>query len=379
MKRRNGRQQIRNAVLAAIVSIPLAACSTGPTATSDAGRFGKVQEVITAAEREGRFSGEVLVSRDGRIVFQHRSGLASYELGVPFTAETRYKIFSTTKHFTAAAIMLLEQDKKLSVDDPVSRFFTEAPPQWEKVTLAHLLTHTSGIQLSETDLMRNQRPTQAESVAAALGAIAVAELKSRPGETFAYSNAGYTILGAVVEKASGRRYEEFLHERVFVPAGMVHSDVERGVFSPDQPTEDQGSAVAPNLASGYRGFPGHLTPTTSNVYVIAGAGGMYSTPEDLWRYDTALLEERVLSAERQQRMVDRAFRQPGAAGVGFGWFLRRRHGRDMLSHSGGNNGFAVEYARIPSERLCVIVFTNLGFANPEKMRDQVLEALLGDS
>lgn len=383
MKRHNGKRSTWFAGFSMLLCVALFGCAVPQPlvlpASRDAERSRELRSVIEAAAKDGRFSGEALISQHGRIIFRHRTGFASYELEAPFSAETRFKIFSTTKHFTAAAIMLLERDGRLHIEDPISSHMPEAPVQWRSVTLWHLLTHTSGIQLGESDLASHQRPTQSDSVVAAMRACPNKELKFVPGERFEYSNAGYTLLGAVVERVSGQSYAEFLHKRIFVPAGMVHSEVETGVFDPEHPDDDLGAAVTRNLASGYRGSPGRLTPTTSNVYVIAGAGGMYSTPEDIWRYDNALREARVLSAEQQQRMVANSFRTPGSAAIGLGWFIRQRHGRQMLSHSGGNNGFAVEYARIPSEDLCVVIFTNIGFANPEELRDQLLDVLLAGS
>jgi len=356
--------------------------AAGPPAQAQSGT-GKIDQKLAAifskAQADGRFNGSVLIGRKGKILLRHDYGMASFENGVPVTSKTRFKIFSTTKHFTAVAIMLLQDQGKLSATDPVRKFFPEFPAEWQGVTIRHLLTHSSGIPDFTETLLSVALPSQAGSVVEAAKALKDKALIAAPGERFAYSNSGYTILGGVVERASGTTYERYLIDHILAPAGMSRSGVEQGVFDESQsPPPDFGSKVIADLATGYNGLPNALSATTSKMYVIQGAGGIYSTADDLWKYDNALRRGAPIAKDTLQRMVDEAFAPPNMAKIGYGWMIRQRHGRQMASHSGGNNGFAIEYARIPSEEICVIILSNLGFVNPEGLRDEVLNILLAE-
>jgi len=360
-----------------------AQAQSGPPSTPAAAKTGKIDQklaaIFTKAHAEGRFNGSVLIGRKGKVLLRRDFGMASFENAIPINEKTRFKLFSTTKHFTAVAIMLLQDQGKLSATDPVRKFFPEFPSEWQGVTIRHLLTHSSGIPDFAETLIRVAVPGQAGSVVEAVKALEGKALIAAPGERFAYSNAGYTILGGVVERASGITYERFVVDNILAPSGMKRSGVEQGVFDVSRnPPPDFGSMLIPDLATGYNGLPNALAATVSKMYVIQGAGGIYSTAEDLWKYDNALRQGAPVPLATQQRMVDEAFAPPNMAKIAYGWLIRQRHGRQMISHSGGNNGFAIEYARIPSEEICVIILSNLGFVNPEGLRDEVLNILLAE-
>lgn len=339
----------------------------------------RLAAVFEKAQADGGFNGSVLIGRKGQVLLRRDYGMASFENGVPITSKTRFKLFSTTKHFTATAIMLLEDQGKLAVSDPLGKFFPEFPAEWQSVTIRQLLTHSSGIPDFTETLLGVAMPTQAGSVVEAAKALKDKALTTPAGERFAYSNAGYTILGGVVERASGTPYERYVVDHILVPSGMARSGVEQGVFDLSRnPPPDFGSRVVSDLATGYNGLPRLLTATTSKMYVIQGAGGIYSTTDDLWNYDNALRQGAPIPKSTQQRMIDGAFSPPDMAKIGYGWLIRQRHGRQLISHSGGNNGFAIEYARVPSEEICAIILSNLGFVNPEGLRDEVLKVLLAE-
>lgn len=337
--------------------------------------------MVERAAAKGRFNGTVVVARNGLILFRRDVGLASLELGVPIDRRTRFRIFSTTKHFTAHAVLLLESEGVLSIDDPAKKFIPEMPDAWGAVTVRHLLTHTSGLPLNEQDLATHALPSQSAMVAAACAAAGERGLGAVPGTTFAYSNAGYTVLGAIVERASGMGYEAFVQARIFRPAGMADTGFDRGAFGrPVAPGSDLGAVVIAGLASGYIGEPGSVCPAVAGVYPIQGAGGIYSTADDLLRYERGLRSGVLLSERVQKRMVEEAFVRPGAGavGVGLGWFIRERHGLQVVHHSGGTNGFVCDFARVPAAGVCVIVLSNFGFVDPEGLRDEVLEEVFAE-
>lgn len=349
-----------------------------PRATRDA-----IAALCADAERAGRLSGQVIVARDGEIIHRSTHGRASYSLDVPVTDATRFKIFSATKQFTAAAIMLLERAGRLRVTDPIRTYLPEAPASWDAVTIHHLLTHTSGIpEFRDALRMNPQRPTQLESVRAALATPEVQALAptNTPGEAFAYSNCGYTMLGAIIEERSGMTYQDFVRSRIFQPAGMTFATVDEPVFGDlgyGDGLTDVGFRPQPGLASGYVGAPGELAEALAYMYILMGAGAVQATADDMLRYDAALRAGTVLPFDLQQRMLDSAFQQPepDRPRVGYGWFIRQTHGRQLLSHSGGTNGYSCEFARVPSDGICIVILSNHGFANCTGLRDQILDVL----
>ncbi len=361
--------------------LTLTACAASPQheALTPPSTRAAIADICRAEESSGALSGQVIVARNGRIIHHGLYGKASIELDIPPTDDTRFKLFSTTKRFTADAIMLLVRDGRLSTSDSIRTWFPEAPASWHPVTIHHLLTHTSGIPEFLDELVQHQHPTQLESVIATLAAIQDLAPITTPGTTFAYSNSGYTVLGALIERASGMAYPDFLRARIFTPAAMTSAGVETPVFIDfgDGPT-DVGHHPIARLASGYNGAPDSPIPTTSNVYIITGAGAIHATATDLLHYDNALRTGAVIPLSLQHTMVDSAFDNPNGADVGYGWFIRERHGHQLISHSGGTNGFTCEYARIPDDGLCIIICANHGFLNPEALRDKFLDAIYGD-
>ena len=361
-------------LLTACASSPSRDTRTPPSATD------AIADICRAEESAGALSGQVIVARHGRIIHQGLYGRASIELDIAPTDATRFKIFSTTKHFTADAIMLLVQDGRLNTSDSIRDHFPEAPASWQPVTIHHLLTHTSGIPEFLGALVQHQHPTQLQSVIATLAAIQDLAPITTPGTVFAYSNSGYTVLGALIERISAATYQDFLSARIFTPASMSSAGVETAVFQDfgNGPT-DVGHHTIAGLASGYNGTPADPVPTVSNVYIITGAGAIHATATDLLHYDNALRAGAVIPFALQQRMIDSAFDNPKGADVGYGWFIRQRHGHQMISHSGGTNGFTCEYARIPDDGLCIIILTNRGSMNPEALRDTILDAIYGSA
>ncbi len=359
------------AITAATSSIAGCAGPVGPIGADP------IATICERREAAGELSGRVIVARDGEVIHDGGYGLASFESGTPITDDTRFKIFSTTKQLTAAAVMLLELDGRLSVHDPIREHLPEAPEPWRDVTIHHLLTHTSGVPEFFPALIGNQRRTQLESVLAAFEDIRGLEPATVPGDAFAYSNCAYTVLGALIERVSGMTYAEFLGQRIFGPAGMNGAGCAEPVFVQRGEGEaDIGSRVVSRLAAGYNGTPGSPTPTVSNMYIILGAGGVHATATDLLRYDDALRRGDLLPLETQRRMIDQAFENPNGADVGYGWFIRERHGYQLVSHSGGTNGYTCEFARVPDLDLCIVILTNLGYAQPEALRDEILAELL---
>src|SRR6266576_1355133 len=250
----------------------------------------KIDDYVSARMRQLHIPGlSLAIVRDGRIAKAQGYGFANLELKAHATTETVYEIGSNTKQFTAAAIMMLVEEGKVALEDSITKYFPEAPQGWRNITIRHLLTHTSGIQnhvavphwldVFKTNLAFETTPTRDEL----LKMFFKLPLEFQPGESWAYDNSGYYLLGIIVEKASAKSYWQFLDERVFKPLGM------NAMRSTDpQP-------IVPNRASGYEWKNGRFENRPVLLPAIAfSAGSLLSSVEDIAKWDAALYTEKLL-------------------------------------------------------------------------------------
>lgn len=338
----------------------LLATATRPAAAQDR-RVGQMRAYLKAAAGLGQVSGSVLVAERGKILLDTAYGFANRELGVRNTPDTRFRVASVTKQFTAMAIVMLAQEGRLNLTDPVSRFLDSIPDSWSGVTLHHLLRHTAGI--SDYEGWFDGYDTQAYSdymaQADAPGRIA-REARRRPldfapGAQFSYSNSAYILLGQVVEKASGVSYEEYLRTRILEPLGMTRSG------------QDHSDEILPDRADGYRLRPGAfprawfngLTPAdylNAHYQLMVppqGDAGLVTTARDLYRWDRALETEKLV----RRALLDSIF-TPGLEGYGYGWFIEKGPEGTVQSHSGGLPGFACLIMRLPDQQRTIILLGN---------------------
>jgi CubicO group peptidase (beta-lactamase class C family) len=317
---------------------------SGPAlAASDRELAAKVDALIAPLVKADRFSGAVLVAKDGKPVFRKGFGLANREWNIPNDPTTKFRIGSITKQFTATAILQLQEAGKLSVDDPVSKYYTDAPPAWSGITLKHLLTHTSGIpsytgipHFFEQEARRDRTPEEIVKLTADK------PLDFPPGSKFAYDNSGYVLLGYIVEKVSGEHYADYLQHHIFDPLGMKATGY------------DVADVILPERASGYGREKGQIV----NAHFLSmtepfSAGSLYSTVDDMLIWDQALYAGKVLKPESMQAM----FANYGH-GYGFGWFIGDFSGHPYVAHSGGINGFSTQFDRYTKDKLTVLVFAN---------------------
>lgn len=326
------------AFFAAVCLLAQAAASPSPeqlTTSFDA--------YMDAAVRVNRFAGTVLIARDGRPVFSKAYGMANLELDVPNTTGTVFRLGSITKGFTSAAIMMLQERGKLSVHDRMCKYVTGCPAAWEPVTIRHLLLHMSGIQ-SYTEL-----PDYGQLMPLAVTHdVMMARIKDLPlefpaGEKYKYSNAGYYLLGMVIERASGKAYADFLQENIFTPLGMTSSGY------------DSSRRIIKNRASGYTWEGGPLVNALYIHMTVPGAAGaLYSNVDDLLRFDQALYTERLLSRTSLQETFT-----PVIDERAYGWGVRKRFGHNVTELDGGINGFRSSLSRYPDSRTTVVVLANI--------------------
>jgi CubicO group peptidase (beta-lactamase class C family) len=323
----------------------------------------RMDKVAKAQAAGDRFMGSVLVAKDGAIVFEHSYGWANLEWKVPNTASTKFRLGSVTKQFTAAAILLLEERGKLKLDDPVAKFIPEAPSAWGKVTLYHLLTHTSGIpDFSDFPDYATLKLSPIDP-ARALERLRDLPLGFTPGEKYSYNNTGYVVLGYVVERVSGQSYETFLRENILKPLKMNDSGY------------DSNSAVVPRRASGYAPGPGGLTNAPYiDMHVPLGSGGLYSTTEDLLRWTQGLFGGKVLSAASLSKMTT-----PNRDYYALGLVVHTVGGRKVIEHEGSIEGFNALLAYYPESRVTVVVLANVMGSGFAELASQLAAINFGDT
>ena len=320
----------------------------------------RADEYFTHLAKLQRFSGTVLLAKDGQILLSKGYGMANHEWDIPNAPQTKFRLGSITKQFTAMAIMQLEERGLLKVDDPVTKYVPDYPKATgDKITIHHLLTHTSGIP-NFTSFPEYQKTMMSPSPAEkTLERFKDKPLDFTPGEKFNYSNSGYVLLGLIVEKVSGKPYDTFLQENIFGPLGMKNTGYERW------------DVVLKNRASGYDLSPrGLVNSAYLDMTIPGGAGALYSTVEDLYLWDQALYTEKLVKNATMERIVKSWITAGPMGSYGYGWAVNTVANHKIVAHGGGINGFQTLIARFPEERGTFIFLRNvLRPGGPNLQRD----------
>lgn len=357
------------------MSLPLAlilmaaACVTaaaeGAPAAPDA-----IDALVSARVEAGEFSGAVLVADSGGVLFRKAYGPAVREWEIPNTPETRFRVGSLTKPMTATAVLRLVEQGRLSLDDTL----VEVLPWYRsdtgaRVTIGQLLRHTSGIDRSGVKRMFAEAPTARITLREEIEAYCSGDLEWEPGTEFGYNNAGYLILSAVIEEITGMPYAEALAELLLEPAGMADT----GICGH--------RVIVPRMARGYEREDGVVVhPDYIEADLASGAGGAYSTVDDLYRWDRALYTDRLL----QQSARDLMF-TPGVGPYGCGWFVLDMpvgpggENRTVVRHPGQGDGFWSILWRIPDDEVLVVLINNLGRADLGSLAVEILAVVYGAS
>jgi CubicO group peptidase (beta-lactamase class C family) len=278
----------------------------------------------------------VIVIHHGKILLENGYGFADIEKGKPNTPMTVFRLGSITKQFTAMAILQLYDKQMIQLDDFIDKYF-QGTKNGNKITITHLLTHTSGIT---------------ESVDK--------ELAFTPGNQISYSNAGYNLLGKIIEKVSGMSYENYLQENIFRPLGMVNTGYEH----PDNKIKDKAAGYKINEYGIYTDIG------ESDVSGAFAAGALYSTLEDMYRWDQALYTEKLVKASTLNKMFSKAVLNDGSTiNYGFGWMVGQWRGLKEVGHGGDITGFNSYIARYPDEQFTVIVLSNFEMRPPGPIPD----------
>lgn len=297
------------------------------------------------------------VVQHGKIVKEQGYGFANLEHQVKVTPDTIFQSGSVGKQFTAALILLLEQDGKLSLDDKISKHLNHIPEAWSGITIRHLLTHTSGLDdpYKKIDFRKDYTDQELLDIETSI------PMLFQPGEKWLYSNMGYHVLGFICNKLGGKFYGDQLRERLFQPLGMSTRVInERELISH--------RAAGYDLVKQEWKNQEWVSPTLNST----ADGSLYLTARDLAKWDLALYQDFPLTRSQKEASWTAAKLSNGQlAPYGYGWFLSSINGHKNIEHGGAWQGFTTQISRFPDDHLSVIVLTNRSGSNPKKIADLV--------
>jgi CubicO group peptidase (beta-lactamase class C family) len=343
--------------------------SSSPALTPQ--QIAKIDQYVTGEMASERIPGvEVGIYHRGQILLAKGYGLANVELNVPVNPETVFQSGSVGKQFVSAAVMMLVQEGKVSLDDSITKYFPDAPPSWKPILIENLLSHTSGLGEYETrERIAPNGPfylrldfTEDELVKK----IEALPIDFPVGSNWAYCNTNYVLLGILIHKVTGEFYADFLADRIFKPLGMTST---RLISDAD---------IIPNRASGYRiqGDKLQNAEWVSPTFNSTADGSLYFNVLDLAKWDGALYGTKLL----KQSSLDRIWTifplnngAPNPGNYGFGWWINTVNGHRVIEHPGSSEGFTCQISRYVDDNLTVVVLTNLsaGHSHPDRMVHEI--------
>ena len=340
-----------------LFSIPLMAASASPD---------EVTKLVRAEMQQQHIPGlTLLVSRNGKPIRTEGYGLSNVELNVSAKPESIFQSGSMGKQFTATAIMMLVEAGKVGLEDPLTKYFPEAPASWKQVTVRELLSHTAGLTDYPKDFDFRKDYTEEDLIKI----VESVPLAYAPGTNWAYSNLGFLTLGVLIHKVSGQFYGDFLQQRIFHPLGMSTTHI---ISEAD---------IVPNRSAGYRLVNGQLknqewvNPTLNTT----ADGALYFSILDLAKWDAALYTEKLLkrsSLEQMWTVAPLRDGKPNSGHYGFGWFIEAENGHRLIEHGGAWQGFETQISRYVDDKLTVVVLTNLEGAKPARIAHGVASLYL---
>ena len=349
------RWQVLTALL--ILCAPSIAASAPPD---------EVAQIVRAEMASQHIPGlALLVARNGQTLRAEGYGLANVELNVAVSPATIFQSGSVGKQFTATGVMMLVEAGKIGLDDPITRYFPEAPAWWKQVTVRELLSHTAGFTdyPDDFDYRKDYSEDQLLKIVQSIPAA------YPPGTSWHYANLGFLTLGIVIHRVTGEFYGDFLQHKIFKPLGMSTTRI---ISEAD---------IVPNRAAGYRLVNGQLknqewiAPTAN----ISADGALYFSILDLAKWDAALNTEKLLkkaSLEQMWTIAKLKDGKPNSGHYGFGWFIESRSGQHIVEHEGAWQGFETQISRYLDTGLTVVVLTNLDSAKPRQIADRVAAVYL---
>ncbi|CUI06397.1 serine hydrolase [Massilia antarctica] len=312
----------------------------------------------------------VIVTQDGKTVLRKAYGMADVAKGKAMTPDTALRLGSITKQFTAVGILMLLDEGKLALDDDITKFLPDYPTRGKRITIEHLLTHTSGIVSYTSRAGFERNSTNDMSVSGMIDTFKNDPLDFDPGTRFSYNNSGYFLLGAVIEKISGQPYAKFVEERIFKPLDMQHTAYEGHERNP-----------GPRAAGHTKGWFGVTSSKPLSMSQPYAAGSLVSTVDDLARWDAAITAGKLLKPATWQKATTSYVLADGKpTNYGYGWQIGKLRGVPMVSHGGGINGFSTYALRLPQQKVYVAVLTNSDDAKiqPEMVASKAAAIAIGN-
>jgi D-alanyl-D-alanine carboxypeptidase len=339
------RQFMIHLLLLIVVALPTAMPGIALAQTEDE-LATTIDEMLTDLYKPNEPGAAVIVVRDGQVLFRKGYGMANLELSVPIAPEMVFRLGSITKQFTAVAILMLAEEGKLALDDEISKFLPDFPTHNQKITVEHLLTHTSGIR-NYTDMVEWLPLWRKDlRLSELIDLFKDERLDFTPGTEWAYSNSGYVLLGAIIEKAAKMSYERFIETHIFKALGMDHSFY------------DNTAQVIPGRVAGYTLNVTQNAPYLSMTHPHA-AGALVSSVDDLAIWDAALYTDKLVKQSTLQRAFASYKLNNGTlTDYGYGWGLTSYEGHPMFEHGGGIHGFSTYAIRMPEDKVFVAILTN---------------------
>ena len=331
----------------------------------------KIDKLLNACAEYRQFNGSVLIAQNGKVIYKNGLGMANMEWNIPNEVDTKHRLASISKQFTSMLILQLAAENKLQLNIPITSYLGDYPKSsGDKITIHHLLSHTSGIPNYTSFPTYWEMMRKPHSPADITKLFADLDLEFTPGEKFNYSNSGYVLLGIIIENITGTTYEQALQDQIFTPLGMHDSGLENQ------------KDVIPNKASGYNKFANiYEKANYINMSAAYAAGAIYSTVEDLFLWDQALYTYKLLPPKYMDVLFQAHASAWGGQSYGYGWEVgktnigRTKERVESLSHGGVVNGFNTQITRIPSSKSSIILLNNTGGAPLFDMVSSILGIL----
>ncbi|OXG04978.1 CubicO group peptidase (beta-lactamase class C family) [Flavobacterium araucananum] len=315
----------------------------------------QIEELISKYNQYGQFNGAALVAENGKVILKKGFGSANMEWNIPNQTDTKFRLGSVSKQFTAFLIVKLAEEGKIKLDVPITTYLPDYPKaNGDKITIHNLLTHTSGIpnytSFPNFFKDKSKNPYTPEEFVKTFSGL---PLEFTPGEKFNYSNSGYFVLGYIIEKISGKSYEQYLQETIFTPLKMVNTGY------------DHSDVILKNRAAGYEKRGKKIVNSSYiDMSIPYAAGSLYSTVEDLYLWDQSLYTNQLLSSKSMESLFN-SYIKAGKGSYGYGWFIEEADNGvsgkvKVTEHGGGINGFNTIIYRIPSDKNLIVLLNNTG-------------------
>lgn len=366
MKAINFNQILRIIFFYLLMSLPF----WGMVLSAQSGPTAEAYEAILQAEFGEYASGATaIVVKEGKTLYRGAIGMANIELEVKAKPEHVFRIGSITKQFTAVAILQLEEQGKLSITDPITKYIPDYPTQGRTIRIEHLLTHTSGIKsytnMPEFEQMFRKDLTPMEIVAF----FQDQPMEFEPGEKFNYNNSGYILLGVIIEKVSGMPYADYIQKNIFEPVGLKHSYY------------DSYAQIIPMRAAGYQGDQdNYINAAYLSTTLPYAAGSLLSNVDDLYKWIQAVHAYKLVSEKSLEKAFTPYTLKDGSnTGYAYGWSIDEMYGQKVIEHGGGIPGFLTASMYLPKDNVFVAVFSNCNCKGPETAANKMAALAIGQS